>query len=375
MSATFNQSTKSDSLDSPDASRRQPSKFCCCFRRSTARNDGYNFPNNRVASTTPNPNNHKVLPAPGHILKSKDKKGLKPIFKGREIDSYHLGDKNSELNNIKNSPNPNNSPNCRSSLKQKNPCLDDSTDNPFINKYQNKQDHSQTPPEKKYQNDHLAKQKFLSGVQEVPENLEGSSNLRRTESFNKSNQRSETPKKSKIMLTDSQSLIRLEQHTTFNINFKHEISDPNFDPAINITKNKNSGKNSLNQSKKPTIMRGGVKEKPNPYGRSSSKGFRKKDCPPAETLNLGTSNHTPSSDFTPKERSNSGSEYYVQQRIEEIKEEEEYYEDGSISKKSKLTKKIVTKEVSKKPPGGRSRSPSKMRTMGEFQHEDLAKSP
>lgn len=122
-------------------------------------------------------------------------------------------------------------------------------------------------------------------------------------------------------------------------------------------------------------MRGGVKEKPNPNGRSSSKGFRKKDCPPAETLNLGTNSHTPSSDFTPKERSNSGSEYYVQQRIEEIKEEEEYYEDGSISKKSKLTKKIVTKEVSKKPPGGRSRSPSKMRTMGEFQHEDLAKSP
>jgi hypothetical protein len=75
------------------------------------------------------------MPAPGHILKSKDKKCLKPIVKGREIDSYHSGEKNSELNTIKNSPNPNNSPNRRSSLRPKKPCLDDSTDNPFINKY------------------------------------------------------------------------------------------------------------------------------------------------------------------------------------------------------------------------------------------------
>jgi hypothetical protein len=73
------------------------------------------------------------MPAPGHVQQSKDKKGLKPIVNCRETNSYHLGDKNSELNTIKNSAIPNNSPNCGSILKLKKPCLDDSTDNPFIN--------------------------------------------------------------------------------------------------------------------------------------------------------------------------------------------------------------------------------------------------
>jgi hypothetical protein len=199
----------------------------------------------------------------------------------------------------------------------------------------------------------------------VSENTEDSSQLPQTENLSK---------KSKILSADSQSLIRLEQHTTFNINFTHEIGDPNFDAAINITKNKKSEKGILGQSKKTTNTRGSVKEKPNPYGSSNSKGLKKKDCTPVNAENLIGDSNDPSSEFTPNQRSDYDTEYYVKQRIEEIKEEEEYYEDGSISKKSKLTKKTVTKEISKKPVVVRSRRPDKKRSMGDLGHEDLAKS-
>ena len=370
MSATFIQSTNGDGIDSPDSRRSPPKKFCCCFRRSTQRIDGYNFPNKPEGSTNPSPNKNKVTPSSGHVQQGKDKKISKPFVKGRETDSNHLGDKISELNIIKNSATPqDNSPNRGATLKLKNPCLDDSTDHPFIKKNQKSEDHNQTSPDGKYQNDLSGKQKFpLSGVQEVSENRENSSHVPQTEN---------SSKKSKILSADSQGLIRLEQHTTFNINFTHELADPNFDAAINITKSKIYGKGILGQPqlKKYINTRGSVKEKPNPYGRSNSKGLKKKDCPPADRSNLIGGINTLSSEFTPNERSNYDTEYHVQQRIEEIKEEEEYYEDGSISRKSKLTKKTVTKEITKKPVVVRSRTPSKKRSMGEIRDGALVKSP
>jgi hypothetical protein len=131
--STLNQNNNGGRIDMPEA-RTGPGKSCCCFWRSTARNDQSNFPDKPETPTVPHSNKGRVVPVSTQILVNKDNKSPKPIIKGRSNDSNHHSDKTSKYDTNSSSYRTHDTPVSWPIPTKINPGLNDSTDSPFIQK-------------------------------------------------------------------------------------------------------------------------------------------------------------------------------------------------------------------------------------------------